>query len=126
MKQTIKRLWEYYTNLHRSRRLHTQSYKCTCNQFRLLNTFHRVYMDSICMHSQLQGNIELCLCSPYNFNINICVHSILQGILIHCIVHIYFVMDTLRCAYIRCNRYMYTLHGVYVTLQCIFQRTCYP
>ena len=66
------------------------------------------------MHSQLQENIELCLCSQYNFNINICVHSTLQGILIHCIVHIYFVMDSLHCAYIRCNGYMYTLHSVYI------------
>ena len=67
------------------------------------------------MHSQLQENIELCLCSPYNFNINICVHSILEDILIHYIAHIYFVMDTLHCAYIRCNGYiMYTLHGVYI------------
>ena len=45
------------------------------------------------MHSQLQENIQLRLCSPYNFNINICLHMILLGILIHYIVHIYVVMD---------------------------------
>ena len=68
------------------------------------------------MHSQLQENIQLCLCSPYNFNFDICIHIMFQGILIHYIVHIYFVMDTLQCAYIRCNGYMYTLHSVYITL----------
>ena len=45
------------------------------------------------MHSQLQENIQLRLCSPYNFNIHICLHMILLGILIHYIVHIYVVMD---------------------------------
>ena len=66
------------------------------------------------MHSQLQDNLKLCLCSLCNVNINICVHSILQGILIHYIAHVYFLMDTLHCAYIRYNGYMYTLHSAYI------------